>query len=135
MSVQVDGSDYATVVCAFQLGTPEICNHNNVHCSKPLVCVCVCVCVYVCVCVCVCACYVCVIICRCICTNAVGWGRANMVVPPLPSVFRAEDSHTHRHLCEFVGMDIEMAFNEHYHEVCVWVGKRVMNVVLKGLTV
>ena len=36
-------------------------------------------------------------------------------------VFRAEDSHTHRHLCEFVGMDIEMAFNEHYHEVCVCV--------------
>ena len=67
-----------------------------------------------------------------------------MVVPPLPSVFRAEDSHTHRHLCEFVGMDIEMAFNEHYHEVCVWVGKshecgvegvNCVGVVLKGLTV
>ena len=37
----------------------------------------------------------------------------------MSSVFRAEDSHTHRHLCEFVGMDIEMAFNEHYHEVGV----------------
>jgi aspartyl-tRNA synthetase len=33
-------------------------------------------------------------------------------------VFRAEDSNTHRHLCEFTGMDFEMAFNEHYHEVC-----------------
>ena len=32
-------------------------------------------------------------------------------------VFRAEDSNTHRHLCEFTGMDFEMAFNEHYHEV------------------
>jgi len=32
-------------------------------------------------------------------------------------VFRAEKSFTHRHLCEFVGLDIEMAFNEHYHEV------------------
>ena len=32
-------------------------------------------------------------------------------------VFRAEDSNTHRHLCEFVGLDLEMAFNEHYHEV------------------
>ena len=32
-------------------------------------------------------------------------------------VFRAEDSNTHRHLCEFVGLDVEMAFNEHYHEV------------------
>ena len=33
------------------------------------------------------------------------------------AVFRAEDSNTHRHLCEFVGMDIEMCFYEHYHEV------------------
>jgi aspartyl-tRNA synthetase len=32
-------------------------------------------------------------------------------------VFRAENSNTHRHLCEFVGLDMEMAFNEHYHEV------------------
>lgn len=33
------------------------------------------------------------------------------------AVFRAEDSNTHRHLTEFVGLDIEMAFNYHYHEV------------------
>lgn len=32
-------------------------------------------------------------------------------------VFRAEDSNTHRHLCEFVGLDLEMAFYDHYHEV------------------
>jgi len=32
-------------------------------------------------------------------------------------VFRAENSQTHRHLTEFVGLDLEMAFNEHYHEV------------------
>jgi len=32
-------------------------------------------------------------------------------------VFRAEYSLTHRHLCEFTGLDLEMAFNEHYHEV------------------
>ncbi len=32
-------------------------------------------------------------------------------------IFRAEKSFTHRHLCEFVGLDMEMAFNEHYHEV------------------
>jgi aspartyl/asparaginyl-tRNA synthetase len=32
-------------------------------------------------------------------------------------VFRAENSHTHRHLTEFVGLDIEMAIEEHYHEV------------------
>lgn len=42
--------------------------------------------------------------------------RADDVVPSLP-VFRAEDSNTHRHLTEFVGLDIEMAFNYHYHEV------------------
>lgn len=33
------------------------------------------------------------------------------------AVFRAEDSNTHRHLTEFVGLDLEMAFNFHYHEV------------------
>ena len=32
-------------------------------------------------------------------------------------VFRAENSHTHRHMCEFVGLDMEMEFREHYHEV------------------
>uniref|UniRef100_A0A0E0JVD2 aspartate--tRNA ligase n=1 Tax=Oryza punctata TaxID=4537 RepID=A0A0E0JVD2_ORYPU len=33
-------------------------------------------------------------------------------------VFRAEDSNTHRHLCEFVGLDMEMAIKDHYFEVC-----------------
>lgn len=32
-------------------------------------------------------------------------------------VFRAEDSFTHRHLCEFVGLDAEMEIKEHYSEV------------------
>lgn len=32
-------------------------------------------------------------------------------------VFRAENSNTRRHLCEFTGMDLEMAFKEHYDEV------------------
>jgi aspartyl/asparaginyl-tRNA synthetase len=32
-------------------------------------------------------------------------------------VFRAEDSHTHRHLTEFTGLDLEMTIEEHYHEV------------------
>ena len=32
-------------------------------------------------------------------------------------VFRAEKHNTTRHLCEFTGMDMEMCFNEHYHEV------------------
>jgi len=32
-------------------------------------------------------------------------------------VFRAEKSFTHRHLCEFTGLDFEMQINEHYDEV------------------
>ena len=32
-------------------------------------------------------------------------------------VFRAENSNTHRHLCEFTGLDMEMTINEHYFEV------------------
>jgi aspartyl-tRNA synthetase len=32
-------------------------------------------------------------------------------------VFRAENSLTHRHLTEFVGLDLEMTIEEHYHEV------------------
>jgi aspartyl-tRNA synthetase len=32
-------------------------------------------------------------------------------------VFRAENSNTHRHLCEFTGLDFEMVIQEHYHEV------------------
>eukprot|EP00975_Prorocentrum_lima_P026473 5564453-Prorocentrum_lima.AAC.1 len=32
-------------------------------------------------------------------------------------VFRAENSNTNRHLCEFTGLDMEMAFKEHYYEV------------------
>lgn len=32
-------------------------------------------------------------------------------------VFRAEDSFTHRHLCEFTGLDVEMEITDHYSEV------------------
>jgi len=32
-------------------------------------------------------------------------------------VFRSENSLTHRHMTEFVGLDMEMTFFEHYHEV------------------
>eukprot|EP00045_Choanoeca_perplexa_P009702 m.94018 g.94018 ORF g.94018 m.94018 type:complete len:655 (+) comp15001_c0_seq3:116-2080(+) len=48
-------------------------------------------------------------------------------------VFRAEDSNTHRHLCEFTGMDFEMAFNEHYHEV-MEVFDRLFIHIFKGLS-
>jgi aspartyl/asparaginyl-tRNA synthetase len=43
-------------------------------------------------------------------------------------VFRAEDSNTHRHMTEFMGMDMEMSFNEHYHEVT---GRKRASVVWK----
>jgi len=32
-------------------------------------------------------------------------------------VFRAENSNTRRHLCEFTGLDMEMAVNHHYMEI------------------
>ena len=32
-------------------------------------------------------------------------------------VFRAENSNTNRHLCEFTGLDMEMTIKEHYFEV------------------
>ena len=32
-------------------------------------------------------------------------------------VFRAENSNTRRHLCEFVGLDMEMSLGYHYDEV------------------
>ncbi|KAJ1346093.1 Aspartate--tRNA ligase, cytoplasmic [Parelaphostrongylus tenuis] len=47
-------------------------------------------------------------------------------------VFRAEDSNTHRHMTEFVGLDLEMAFNFHYHEVLQTIGSVLIS-VFKGL--
>jgi len=32
-------------------------------------------------------------------------------------IFRSENSHTHRHMTEFTGLDMEMTFKDHYHEV------------------
>ncbi|KAF5946639.1 hypothetical protein HYC85_016867 [Camellia sinensis] len=43
--------------------------------------------------------------------------RLNFRVLDLRPVFRAEDSYTHRHLCEFTGLDVEMEIKEHYSEV------------------
>lgn len=37
-------------------------------------------------------------------------------------VFRAENSNTNRHLCEFTMLDVEMAFNNHYFEVMELLG-------------
>eukprot|EP00127_Corallochytrium_limacisporum_P005326 Clim_evm2s203 gene=Clim_evmTU2s203 len=47
-------------------------------------------------------------------------------------VFRAEDSNTHRHLTEFIGLDMEMAFKEHYHEVLEVLDKMFVG-IFKGL--
>lgn len=48
------------------------------------------------------------------------------------AVFRAEDSNTHRHLTEFVGLDLEMAFQYHYHEVLNLLGDMFIE-IFKGL--
>lgn len=48
------------------------------------------------------------------------------------AVFRAEDSNTHRHLTEFVGLDLEMAFKYHYHEVLHTIGDTFTQ-MFKGL--
>jgi len=48
------------------------------------------------------------------------------------AVFRAEDSNTHRHLTEFVGLDLEMAFNYHYHEVVDVIAAMFVD-IFKGL--
>ncbi|XP_014243758.1 aspartate--tRNA ligase, cytoplasmic [Cimex lectularius] len=48
------------------------------------------------------------------------------------AVFRAEDSNTHRHLTEFVGLDLEMSFKYHYHEVVHTIGN-LFTEIFKGL--
>lgn len=48
-------------------------------------------------------------------------------------VFRSENSLTHRHMTEFVGLDIEMPFREHYSEV-LDVMDAMFNHVFVGLT-
>lgn len=47
-------------------------------------------------------------------------------------VFRAENSHTRRHLCEFTGLDLEMAIHEHYDEVLA-VSHRMFKHMFEGL--
>lgn len=47
-------------------------------------------------------------------------------------VFRAEKSFTHRHLCEFIGLDIEMEIKESYLEVLALIG-RLFNSMFRNL--
>ena len=56
----------------------------------------------------------------------------SFIVFSLALVFRAEDSNTHRHLTEFVGLDLEMAFDYHYHEVLKVIGDTFIS-IFKGL--
>lgn len=48
------------------------------------------------------------------------------------AVFRAENSNTHRHLTEYTGLDIEMAIDEHYHEM-LEVLDEAIKAILKGV--
>ncbi|KAL4391433.1 hypothetical protein AHAS_Ahas03G0244600 [Arachis hypogaea] len=41
------------------------------------------------------------------------FGRVFEIIP----AFRAEDSFTHRHMCEFTGLDVEMQIKKHYYEI------------------
>ncbi|KAJ8307537.1 hypothetical protein KUTeg_015621 [Tegillarca granosa] len=59
-------------------------------------------------------------------------GFVEIHTPKIISVFRAEDSNTHRHLTEFVGLDMEMAFQYHYHEVVDVIGEMFVS-IFKGL--
>ena len=43
-------------------------------------------------------------------------------------VFRAENSNTHRHLTEYVGLDLEMALEEHYHEMLEMIDKTLKHI-------
>jgi aspartyl-tRNA synthetase len=43
-------------------------------------------------------------------------------------VFRAEDSNTNRHLCEFTGLDMEMTIKEHYFEVLDMLGDLLIHI-------
>ena len=47
-------------------------------------------------------------------------------------VFRAENSNTRRHLCEFTGLDLEMGITEHYDEV-LGVTHRMFKHIFEGL--
>jgi len=47
-------------------------------------------------------------------------------------VFRAENANTHRHLTEFIGLDLEMTIEEHYHEVIEMLDGMLLR-IFKGL--
>lgn len=62
------------------------------------------------------------------CTASADFERVFEIGP----VFRAENSNTHRHLCEFHGLDMEMTIYEHYSE-CLDVFSDLFNFIFHGL--
>ncbi|KAJ2784641.1 aspartate--tRNA ligase dps1 [Coemansia javaensis] len=59
---------------------------------------------------------------------AADFGKVFEIAP----VFRAEDSNTYRHMTEYVGLDLECAFREHYHEVMYMIGEMFVY-IFRGL--
>ncbi|PVU90684.1 hypothetical protein BB561_004776 [Smittium simulii] len=55
---------------------------------------------------------------------AADFGKVYEIAP----VFRAEDSNTHRHMTEYIGLDLEMSFKEHYHEVMYLIGELFIHI-------
>lgn len=53
--------------------------------------------------------------CESMCTQHWTTPHLNLHLHPLPPP--SQNSYTHRHLCEFTGLDMEMNINESYHEV------------------
>lgn len=58
-------------------------------------------------------------------------GDLNKVFEIAPA-FRAENSNTNRHLCEFTMLDVEMAFKNHYFEVMDELGE-MLNYIFENL--
>jgi len=48
-------------------------------------------------------------------------------------VFRAENSFTHRHMTEFMGLDLEMTIEEHYHEALEMIDGLMLH-IFRGLS-
>ena len=43
-------------------------------------------------------------------------------------VFRAENANTHRHMCEFISLDLEMVIKENYMELLDFMGEMCVHI-------
>lgn len=43
-------------------------------------------------------------------------------------VFRAENANTHRHMCEFISLDMEMVIKENYMELLDFMGDMCVSI-------